>query len=64
MTATQGVITAGIALVLGSGALVVAQTGWLKRNGPRLALILVGSILCIGGVVWLLLSLAAYGGDS
>jgi hypothetical protein len=63
MTATQGVISAGIALALGVGALVLAQTVW-RENAPRLALILVGAILCVVGAVWFLLSLAAYGGDS
>jgi hypothetical protein len=64
MTATQGVISAGIALALGVGALIFAQTVWLERNAARLALILVGAILCVGGALWFLLSLAAYGGDS
>jgi hypothetical protein len=62
MTATQGVITAGIALALGVGALVFVQTVWRERNAARAALILVGAILCVGGAVWFLLSLAAYGG--
>ena len=64
MTATQGVITAGIAIALGVVALVLAQRVWRERNAPRLALILVGAILCASGAVWFLLSLAAYGGDS
>jgi hypothetical protein len=63
MTPTQGFIASGFALALGIGALVLAQTRWRERSSARATSILVGAVLCVGGVIWLLLSLAAYGGD-
>jgi hypothetical protein len=63
MTPTEGFITSGFALALGCGALVLSQTRWRRSASVRVVSSLVGAVFCLGGVIWLLLSLAAYGGD-
>jgi hypothetical protein len=63
MSATLGLVVSGIALVLGVAAFVTGE-GWAReRVGRRAALDILGTVLCVGGVVWLLLSIAAYRGD-
>jgi hypothetical protein len=64
MSATQGFIVSGLALLFGVAALVFAQTWWWERSASRLTVIFLGVALCVGGIVWLLLSIAAYRGDS
>jgi hypothetical protein len=61
MTPTQGVISSAILLVLGVGTLVWARHA--SGLGKGLAL-LFGALLSAGGVVWLLLSVAAERGQS
>jgi hypothetical protein len=64
VTATQGFITSGILLFLGIALLVTAQQVLRPERVPRVAAILLGGVLCVGGALWLLLSIAAYRGES
>jgi low temperature requirement protein LtrA len=62
MTPTQGFIVSGMALGLGCLALIVAQSQ--AKSSVRVVSIILGAVLGVGSVIWLLLSIAAYGGNS
>jgi hypothetical protein len=63
MSATQGIVAAVLALLVGVGLLVGGQLR-LAGRGARAAATVVGGALCVAGVLWLLLSIAGYGDGS
>lgn len=63
VSATSGFVVSGVALLVGVAALMIGEGLRREKGGQRAGLDIVGAVLCLGGVVWLLLSVAAYGGD-
>jgi hypothetical protein len=59
-----GLITSGLALFFGIGAHELAQLAGRRKPALRLVSAVVGGVLCIGGMLWLLLSIAAFRGES
>ena len=63
MTATQGFVTSGLLLFFGLGAFALSGRMRARTRGAYVVAIALGSILVLIGVLWVLLSIAAYRGD-
>jgi hypothetical protein len=63
MTATQGFVVSGLLFFFGLSAFAITRRMRAKGRAAYAASIVLGSVLVVMGVLWLLLSVAAYRGE-
>jgi TM2 domain-containing membrane protein YozV len=63
VTATQGFLVSGLLLFFGAAAFVASRGMRSKTQAAYVGSVVLGSILVLIGVLWLLLSVAAYRGE-
>jgi hypothetical protein len=64
VTATQGFVVSGVLLFFGLVAFAVSGRMRARTRAAYVGFVVLGSILVVIGVLWLLLSIAAYRGES
>ena len=63
MTATQGFVVSGLLLFFGLSAFAVSLRMRARARAAYVGAVVLGSVLVVIGVLWLLLSIAAYRGE-